>query len=76
MFVYDWDEWTTLALMQSRSRLGTADNGPRPTGAATVSLFAGVGAHLSRVMRTFLAEPGDAVHHLPMTLPVAEWWVA
>lgn len=72
VFVYDWDEWTTLALMQSRARLGTADNVPRPPGAATASLFAGAGAHLSRVMRTFLAEPGDPVHHLPMTLPVAQ----
>jgi phenylacetate-CoA ligase len=72
VFVYDWDEWTTLALMQSRSRLGTADNVPRPAGAATVSLFAGAGAHLSRVMRTFLAEPGDGIRHLPMTLPVSE----
>lgn len=72
VFVYDWDEWTTLALMQSRSRLGTADDSARPRGAATASLFAGAGAHLSRVMRTFLAEPGDEVHHLPMTLPVAE----
>jgi phenylacetate-CoA ligase len=72
VFVYDWDEWTTLALMQSRARLGTADNVPRPAGAATASLFAGTGAHLSRVMRTFLAEPGDPVHHLPMTLPVSE----
>jgi phenylacetate-CoA ligase len=70
VFVYDWDEWTTLALMQSRARLGTADNVPRPAGMATASLFAGAGAHLSRVMRTFLAEPGDAMHHLPMTLPV------
>jgi phenylacetate-coenzyme A ligase PaaK-like adenylate-forming protein len=72
VFVYDWDEWTTLALMQSRARLGTADNSPRPPGAATASLFAGEGAHLSKVMRTFLAEPGDPLHHLPMTLPVAE----
>jgi phenylacetate-CoA ligase len=72
VFVYDWDEWTTLALMQSRSRLGTADNGPRPTGAATASLFAGVGAHLTKVMRTFLAEPGDPLHHLPVTLPVVD----
>ncbi len=72
VFVYDWDEWTTLALMQSRSRLGTADGGPRPSGAATASLFAGEGAHLSKVMRTFLAEPGDPPHHLPMTLPVAD----
>jgi phenylacetate-coenzyme A ligase PaaK-like adenylate-forming protein len=39
---------------------------------ATASLFTGVGAHLSRVMRTFLAEPGDAIHHFPMTLPVAK----
>jgi phenylacetate-CoA ligase len=72
VFVYDWDEWTTLALMQSRPRLGTWDNGPRPSGAATASLFAGEGAHLSKVMRTFLAEVGDPMHHLPMTLPVAE----
>jgi phenylacetate-coenzyme A ligase PaaK-like adenylate-forming protein len=72
VFVYDWDEWTTLALMQSRARLGTADNGPRPRGLATVSLFAGAGAHLSRVMRTFLADVGDPVHHLPMTLPIAQ----
>jgi phenylacetate-CoA ligase len=72
VFVYDWDEWTTLALIQSRSRLGTADGSPRPSGAATVSLLAGAGAHLSRVMRTFLADPGDDVHHLPMTLPVDE----
>jgi len=72
VFVYDWDEWTTLALMQSRSRLGTADDRPRPSGAATASLFTGVGAHLSRVMRNFLAEPGDAVHHFPMTLPVVD----
>jgi phenylacetate-CoA ligase len=72
VFVYDWGEWTTLALMQSRSRLGTADNVARPPGTATASLFAGAGAHLSRVMRTFLAEPGDPVHHLPMTLPIDE----
>jgi phenylacetate-CoA ligase len=72
VFVYDWDEWTTLALMQSRARLGTADDMPRPPGMATASLFAGAGAHLSRVMRTFLAEPGDPIHHFPMTLPVAE----
>ena len=72
VFVYDWDEWTTLALMQSRSRLGTASDAPRPADAATASLFAGAGAHLSRVMRTFLAEPGDEMHHLPMTLPVAQ----
>jgi phenylacetate-coenzyme A ligase PaaK-like adenylate-forming protein len=72
VYVYDWDEWTTLALMQSRSRLGTADSEPRPRGAATVSLFAGAGAHLSRVMRTFLAEPGDEICHLPMTLPVRQ----
>jgi len=72
VFVYDWDEWTTLALMQSRSRLGTAGNLPRPPGATTASLFAGAGAHLSRVMRTFLAEPEDPIHHFPMTLPVAE----
>jgi phenylacetate-coenzyme A ligase PaaK-like adenylate-forming protein len=72
VFVYDWDEWTTLALMASRSRLGTEDDLPRPPGAATASLFAGSGAHLSRVMRTFLAEPGDQVHHFPMTLPIAE----
>jgi len=71
VFVYDWDEWTTLALMQSRARLGTADDAPRPSGAATVSLFAGEGAHLSKVMRTFLAERGDPPVHLPMTLPVA-----
>jgi phenylacetate-coenzyme A ligase PaaK-like adenylate-forming protein len=70
VFVYDWDEWTTLALMQSRSRLGTAADAPRPGPSATASLFAGAGAHLSRVMRTFLAEPGDEVHHFPMTLPV------
>jgi phenylacetate-coenzyme A ligase PaaK-like adenylate-forming protein len=70
VFVYDWEEWTTLALMQGRSRLGTADNSSRPQGVATASLFAGAGAHLSRVMRTFVAEPGDEVHHLPMTLPV------
>ena len=72
VFVYDWDEWTTLALMQSRARLGTADGRPRPSGSATASLFAGTGAHLSKVMRTFLAEPGDPLHHLPMTLPVDE----
>jgi phenylacetate-coenzyme A ligase PaaK-like adenylate-forming protein len=72
VFVYDWDEWTTLALMQSRSRLGTAENLPRPPGKATASLFAGAGAHLSRVMRTFLAKPNDPVHHFPMTLPVAD----
>jgi phenylacetate-coenzyme A ligase PaaK-like adenylate-forming protein len=72
VFVYDWDEWTTLALMQSRSRLGMADNMPRPSGEATASLFAGEGAHLTKVMRSFLAEPGDSLHHLPMTLPVAE----
>jgi len=72
VFVYDWDEWTTLALMQSRARLGTAADESRPPGLATASLFAGTGAHLSRVMRTFLAEPGDELHHLPMTLPVGE----
>ncbi len=72
LYVYDWDEWTTLALMQSRWRLGTAGDQPRPPGRATASLFAGSGAHLSRVMRTFVAEPDDPVHHLPMTLPVAE----
>ena len=72
VFVYDWDEWTTLVLMQSRLRLGTAADESRPAGKVTASLFAGAGAHLSRVMRTFLAEPGDEVHHLPMTLPVAE----
>ena len=72
VFVYDWDEWTTLALMQSRARLGTADNRPRPPGSSTASLFAGPGTHLSRVMRTFLAEPGDPIYHFPMTLPVTE----
>lgn len=72
VYVYDWDEWTTLALIQSRSRLGTAGNFPRPPGEETVSLFAGAGAHLSRVMRIFLAEPDHPVPHLPMTLPVAE----
>jgi phenylacetate-coenzyme A ligase PaaK-like adenylate-forming protein len=72
LYVYDWDEWTTLALIQSRSRLGAAGDQPRPRGEATASLFAGPGAHLSRVMRTFVAEPDDPVHHLPMTLPLAE----
>jgi phenylacetate-CoA ligase len=72
VFVYDWDEWTTLSLMLSRPRLGTADNHPRPPGSATASLFAGEGAHLTKVLRTFLAEPGDPLHHLPMTLPVAD----
>jgi len=33
-----------LALMQSRSRLGMADNMPRPSGEATASLFAGEGS--------------------------------
>jgi phenylacetate-coenzyme A ligase PaaK-like adenylate-forming protein len=72
VLVYDWDEWTTLALIQSRARLGTADNAPRPPGSASASLFAGPGAHLTRVMGTFLAGPDDPVHHFPMTLPVAD----
>ncbi|HTT87230.1 MAG TPA: hypothetical protein VMF60_07680 [Acidimicrobiales bacterium] len=72
VYVYDWGEWTTLALLQSRARLGMADDAPRPTGRATASLFAGGGAHLSRVMRRFLAATDDDVHHLPMTLPVSE----
>jgi len=72
LYVYDWDEWTTLALIQSRSRLGMIGNQPRPAGEVTASLFAGAGAHLSRVMQTFLAEPDDPVHHFPMTLQLAE----
>jgi phenylacetate-CoA ligase len=72
IYVYDWDEWVTLALMQSRARLGMVDDSPRPPGRSTASLYAGAGAHLSRVMRSFLAAPGDDIHHFPMTLPVAE----
>jgi hypothetical protein len=48
VFVYDWDEWTTLALMQSRSRLGTADNEPRPRGAATVPVSLPASAPICR----------------------------
>jgi phenylacetate-CoA ligase len=72
VYVYDWDEWVALALMQSRGRLGMVDGSPRPPGRTTASLYAGAGAHLSRVMRSFLAEPGEDIHHLPMTLPVAK----
>ncbi len=72
VFVYDWGEWTTLALMQSRSRLGTVDDASRPSGAATASLFAGDGAHLSKQVRSVLDDPSDPMHHFPMTLPVDE----
>ena len=32
VFVYDWDEWTTLALMQSRARPGWRTIGRGPQG--------------------------------------------
>ena len=50
------------------SRHRVTATGDRPPPASSPD----AGAHLSRVMRTFLAEPGDEIHHLPMTLPVAE----
>ncbi|HYA67098.1 MAG TPA: hypothetical protein VED63_00045, partial [Acidimicrobiales bacterium] len=72
VYVYSWDEWTTLALIASRGRLGTIGDLPRPPGSSTASLFGTDETHLSRAMHVFLADPGDPIRHFPMTLPVSE----
>lgn len=72
IYVYGWDEWTTLALLQIRPRLGVVDGSPRPAGAATVSLFGTGGMHMSRALQLLLTDPDDPVVHVPMTLSVPE----
>lgn len=72
IYVYGWDEWTTLALLQIRPRLGVVDGSPRPAGAATVSLFGTGAMHVSRALQLLLTDPDDPVVHLPMTLSVPE----
>lgn len=70
IYVYDWDGWTTLGLMASRSRLAMLDGSPRPPGSATVNLLGSGAATLSSAMSSFLADPNDPAAHLPMTAPI------
>ncbi|MGH9079428.1 MAG: phenylacetate--CoA ligase family protein [Acidimicrobiales bacterium] len=67
-YVYDWDAWTTLGLMASRSRLAMIDGSPRPPGSATVSLFGSGTTTLSSAMSSFLASSEDPFIHLPMSM--------
>jgi phenylacetate-coenzyme A ligase PaaK-like adenylate-forming protein len=71
-YVYDWDAWTTLGLMASRSRLAMLDGSPRPPGSETVNLFGSGPTTLSSAMGAFLAPPDDPFIHLPMSTPVPE----
>jgi phenylacetate-CoA ligase len=71
-YVYDWDEWTTLGLMATRSRLTMLDGSPRPPGSATVNLLGSGATTLSSAMSSFLALPADPYIHLPMTTVIPE----
>ena len=71
-YVYDWDGWTTLGLMASRSRMAMLDGSPRPPGSATVNLLGSGLTTLSSAMSSFLADPGDPSLHLPMTTPIPD----
>jgi len=71
-YVYDWDEWTTLGLMATRSRLTMLDGSPRPPGSATANLFGSGATTLSSAMRSFLARPADPYLHLPMSTAIPE----
>ena len=71
-YVYDWDEWTTLGLMATRSRLTMLDGSPRPPGSATVNLLGSGATTLSSAMNSFLAPSADPYLHLPMTTVVPE----
>ncbi len=76
VYVYDWDEWTTLGLMASRSRLSMSDGAPRPPGSATVNLLGSGTSNLSSGMSSFLADPNDPSLHLPMATAVGDLLVA
>jgi phenylacetate-CoA ligase len=71
-YVYGWDEWTTLGLMASRSRLAMVDGSPRPPGSATVNLFGSGATTLSSAMSSFLAPPDDPFIHLPMSTAIPD----
>jgi phenylacetate-coenzyme A ligase PaaK-like adenylate-forming protein len=71
-YVYGWDDWTTLGLMASRSRLSMVDGHPRPPGSATVNLFGSGPTTLSSAMSSFLAPEDDPFMHVPMITPVPE----
>ena len=71
-FVYDWDEWTTLGSMASRSRLTMADGSPRPPGSATVNLLGSGATTLSSAMSAFLTPADDPSIHIPMSSAVPE----
>ncbi len=69
-YLYDWDGWTTLGLMASRSRTAMLDGSPRPPGSATVNLLGSGQTTLSSAMSSFLADPRDPSLQLPMTTPI------
>jgi phenylacetate-CoA ligase len=71
-YVYDWNEWTMLGLMASRSRLTMADGSLRPPGSKTVNLFGSGATTLSSAMSSFLAPPDDPIIHLPMSTAVPD----
>ena len=71
-YAYDWDEWTTLGLMASRSRLTMVDGSPRPPGSATVNLLGSGATTLSSAMSSFLAAADEPFIHLPMSTAIPE----
>ncbi len=72
IYVYGWDQWTTLGLMASRSRMAMLDGTSRPPGSATVNLLGSGLTTLSSAMSSFLADPDDPSIHLPMTTPIPD----
>ena len=66
VFVYDFDAWVTLVLMEVRGRVGQ----PTVPGSRIASLFSDKPAHISGALHAFLHDPAEPLHHLPMTMPL------
>jgi phenylacetate-coenzyme A ligase PaaK-like adenylate-forming protein len=74
LFVYGWEDWTTLVLIATRWRGRDGDS--LPLDASVGSLFPSDSRHVSGALHAFLSGmPGDGappVTHLPPSLPLAE----
>jgi phenylacetate-CoA ligase len=67
IYVYGWDEWITLVLMERRGSVGQLSLSPP----RIASLFSDKPAHISGALHAFAHDPSVPVLHLPMTTPLA-----
>ena len=69
LFVYGWDDWVTLALMEQRSWMR---HGLLPPPEKIASLYTDRPAHISGAISIFAGDAEHPIHRLPPTLPIDE----